>query len=65
MNYKENILELIGETPLVKINNLAKDVKPLVLAKLEYLNPGGSVKDRIAVKMIDIAEEQGLIGATK
>lgn len=61
MNYKENILELIGGTPLVKINNLAKDVKPLVLAKLEYLNPGGSVKDRIAVKMIDNAEEQGLI----
>lgn len=61
MKYANNILELIGNTPLVKLNSVAKNVKPLILAKLEYLNPGGSVKDRIGIKMIEKAEREGLL----
>ena len=56
MNYTENILGLIGATPLVKLSKLAKGIDALVLAKMESLNPGGSVKDRIGVSMIDAAE---------
>ncbi len=59
MNYKNNILELIGNTPLVKLNKLNRGFKPLVLAKIESLNPGGSVKDRIGQAMIDRAEKMG------
>ena len=59
MNYKNNILELIGDTPLVKLNTLNRDLKPLILAKIESLNPGGSVKDRIGRAMIDRAERMG------
>src|SRR5262245_51293988 len=59
MKYKNNILELIGDTPLVKLNKLTRGMKPLVLAKIESLNPGGSVKDRIGQAMIDRAERQG------
>ncbi|HMV47830.1 MAG TPA: pyridoxal-phosphate dependent enzyme [Blastocatellia bacterium] len=59
MNYKNNILELIGDTPLVKLNKLTRGLKPLVLAKIESLNPGGSVKDRIGQAMIDRAERLG------
>jgi cystathionine beta-synthase len=59
MNYKNNILELIGNTPLVKLNKLTRGMKPLVLAKIESLNPGGSVKDRIGQAMIDRAERLG------
>lgn len=59
MNYKNNILELIGDTPLVKLNKLTRGLKPLVLAKIESLNPGGSVKDRIGQAMIDRAERMG------
>jgi cystathionine beta-synthase len=59
MNYKGSILELIGETPLVRINKLTRGMKPLVLAKIESLNPGGSVKDRIGQAMIDRAERMG------
>jgi cystathionine beta-synthase len=61
MNYAKDILDLIGGTPLVKLNEIAKDVSPLILAKLEYLNPGGSSKDRIAVSMLDEAERLGLL----
>jgi len=61
MDYKENILGTIGNTPLVKINKLAEEIPALVLAKYETFNPGNSVKDRMAVKMIDDAEEKGLI----
>lgn len=53
MNYKKNILETIGNTPLVKLNRVAAEVAPTVLAKVEYLNPGGSVKDRIGIKIIE------------
>jgi len=59
MNYKNNILELVGHTPLVKLNKLTKGLKPLVLAKLESLNPGGSVKDRIGIAMVERAERMG------
>lgn len=61
MNYKNNLVEVIGNTPLVKLNALAKGVKALVLVKLEYLNPGGSMKDRIGISMIEDAEKKGLL----
>lgn len=57
----KNILDLIGKTPLVKLNRVTTDVKPTVLAKLEYLNPGGSVKDRIGITMIEDGEKRGLL----
>lgn len=56
-----NILETIGNTPLVKLNNLTKGIKATVLAKIETTNPGNSIKDRMAVKMIADAEEAGLL----
>lgn len=59
--YYNNILETIGNTPLIKLNNLTDGLKGTFLAKVEYFNPGQSVKDRIAVKMIEDAEEKGLI----
>lgn len=59
MKYAENILGTIGNTPLVKINKLTQDIPALVLAKVETFNPGNSVKDRMAVKMIDDAEKDG------
>ena len=59
MEYAENILETIGNTPLVKMNALVKDVDALVLAKYETFNPGNSVKDRMALKMIEDAEADG------
>ncbi len=61
MKYYNNILETIGETPLVKINNIAKDIPALVLGKLEYFNPGNSIKDRIGVALVEDAEKRGLI----
>ena len=59
MQYYESLVELIGNTPLVKLNRVAAGLEPLVLAKIEYFNPGGSVKDRIAVRMIEEAERLG------
>lgn len=59
MQYAENILGTIGDTPLVKLNRVTKDVDALVLAKVETFNPGNSVKDRMAIKMIDDAEADG------
>jgi len=61
MNYYNNIIDLIGKTPLVKLNKLTADSKGLVLAKLESTNPGGSVKDRIGISMIEAAERDGLL----
>lgn len=61
MKYYENILETVGSTPLVKINKLSEGLKPLILAKMEVFNPGGSVKDRPALKMIEEAEKAGLL----
>ncbi len=59
MHYKNNILETIGNTPLIKLNRVATDIPALVLAKVETFNPGNSIKDRMAVKMIDDAEAAG------
>ncbi|QRP47171.1 cystathionine beta-synthase [Amycolatopsis sp. FDAARGOS 1241] len=59
MEYAEHIVDLVGNTPLVKLNSLTTGLKPLVLAKVEYVNPGGSVKDRIALRMIEAAEASG------
>ena len=59
MNYAKNILETIGNTPLVKLNKVTSEVDALVLAKVETFNPGNSVKDRMAVKMVEDAEADG------
>jgi cystathionine beta-synthase len=59
MKYAQSILDLIGNTPLIKLNHVTKGIKATVLVKLEYLNPGGSIKDRIAIKMIEDAERDG------
>jgi cystathionine beta-synthase len=61
MKYYDNVLGLIGHTPLVKLNRLSKGLKPLVLAKMENLNPGFSVKDRIGISMIEAAEREGIL----
>src|SRR5437879_12081438 len=61
MQYYDSILGLIGNTPLVRLNKIAKNVKPIMLLKLESLNPGGSVKDRIGIAMIETAEKQGFV----
>lgn len=57
--WKNNVLETIGNTPLVKINTLTKDIPATVLAKIETTNPGNSIKDRMALKMIEDAERDG------
>jgi cystathionine beta-synthase len=61
MEFHENVLGLIGNTPLVKLNRLAKGVKAKIFAKMENLNPGYSVKDRIGIAMIEAAEREGLL----
>jgi cystathionine beta-synthase len=66
MQYAESILDLVGRTPLVRISRLTRGIgpleqQPLVLAKLETLNPGGSIKDRIGLPMIEAAERDGLL----
>src|SRR5437588_611862 len=53
------VLELVGETPIVRLDSIGRGVEPRLLAKLEYLNPGGSVKDRIGLAMIEKAEREG------
>ncbi|PZR54279.1 cystathionine beta-synthase [Xylanimonas oleitrophica] len=59
MRYAEHISDLVGGTPLVKLNTVTEGLSATILAKVEYLNPGGSVKDRIALKMIEAAEASG------
>ena len=59
MKYFNNILETIGNTPLIKLNTITNDIPATVLAKVEYFNPGNSVKDRMAVKMVEDAEKDG------
>jgi len=61
MDIANSILETIGNTPLVRLNTITKSIDAMVLAKVESFNPGNSVKDRIAVKMIADAEQKGLI----
>jgi cystathionine beta-synthase len=59
MDVKNNILETIGHTPLIRLNKLTKDLPCTVLAKVEYFNPGNSAKDRMALKMVEVAEKDG------
>ncbi len=59
MDIKNNILETIGNTPLIKLNKITKDLPAMVLAKVDYFNPGNSIKDRMAIKMIEVAEKEG------
>ncbi|MEU7865010.1 cystathionine beta-synthase, partial [Nonomuraea sp. NPDC049141] len=61
MRYYDNVVELIGNTPLVRLRNVTAGIQATVLAKVEYLNPGGSVKDRIALRMVEDAEKAGLL----
>ncbi len=61
MRYADNVVELIGNTPLVRLNRVTEGIAATVLAKVEYVNPGGSVKDRIALRMIEEAEKAGLL----
>ena len=61
MRYAESVLELVGNTPLVRLGRVTRGLAPLVLAKVEYLNPGGSVKDRIALLMVEEAERSGAL----
>lgn len=59
MDIKNNILETIGNTPLIKLNKITKQLPCLVLAKVDYFNPGNSIKDRMALKMVEVAEAEG------
>src|SRR5580765_2851974 len=59
MDIKNNILETIGNTPLIKLNKIVKDIPATVLAKVDYFNPGNSIKDRMALKMVEVAEKEG------
>src|SRR5690606_11665739 len=61
MRYVNSVVDLIANTPLVKLNAVTEGIEALVLAKVEYVNPGGSVKDRIATRMIEDAEKAGLL----
>ena len=56
---KESILDTIGDTPLVRLSRIGAGLKPQIVAKLEVFNPGGSIKDRVAVRMIEAAERDG------
>ena len=59
MRFASSVTDLIGGTPLVRLNRVTEGIGATVLAKVEFLNPGGSVKDRIARRIIDAAEESG------
>jgi cystathionine beta-synthase len=61
VRYYDNVVEMIGNTPLVRLHRVAEGVSATVLAKIEYVNPGGSVKDRIALRMVEAAERDGLL----
>ncbi|MDG4774846.1 cystathionine beta-synthase [Solwaraspora sp. WMMD792] len=61
MRYHDSVVDLIGDTPLVRLRNVTAGISATVLAKVEYFNPGGSVKDRIALRMVEAAEQAGLL----
>jgi cystathionine beta-synthase len=61
VKYAEHIADLVGDTPLVKLTSVTEGISATVLAKVEYMNPGGSVKDRIALRMVEAAEESGAL----
>ncbi|MGV8882643.1 MAG: cystathionine beta-synthase [Rhodoglobus sp.] len=62
MKYANSVIDLVGNTPLVRLNRVTEGIAATILVKVEYLNPGGSSKDRIATRIIDDAERQGLLG---
>lgn len=59
MNIKNNILETIGNTPLIRLNKVTRSIPGTILAKVDYFNPGNSIKDRMALKMVEVAEQDG------
>src|SRR5215203_4131726 len=59
MDIKNNILETMGNTPLIRLNKITRSLPCTVLAKVEYFNPGNSIKDRMALKMVEVAEKEG------
>lgn len=59
MDIKNNILETIGNTPMIRLNKVTRDLPCTVLAKVDYFNPGNSIKDRMALKMVEVAEQEG------
>lgn len=59
MDIKQNILETIGNTPLIRLNKITRDLPCQVVAKVDYFNPGNSIKDRMALKMVEVAEKEG------
>ncbi|HPN60229.1 MAG TPA: pyridoxal-phosphate dependent enzyme [Chitinophagaceae bacterium] len=59
MDIKNNILETIGNTPLIRLNKITREIPATVLAKVDYFNPGNSIKDRMALKMVEVAEQEG------
>jgi cystathionine beta-synthase len=63
VRYYDNVVDLIGNTPLVRLRNVTAGIDATVLAKVEYFNPGGSVKDRIALRMVEAAEKAGVLQA--
>ena len=63
MTYVQHISELVGRTPLVRLSAVTRGLSATVLAKVEYLNPGGSVKDRIAARMIEAASDTATISS--
>ena len=58
MQVADSVLALVGNTPLVRLSRIGRGLKPTILGKLEHLNPGGSVKDRIGLLMIEDAEKR-------
>ncbi len=61
MKVFENVLAAIGDTPLIRLNKIVDDVPASVFAKVETFNPGHSIKDRMAIKMVEVAEQEGKI----
>lgn len=61
MKYYQNIIDMIGNTPLIKLNKLNHGIPGTIFAKVEYFNPGNSVKDRMAIKMVEDAEKEGIL----
>src|ERR1044071_5893724 len=61
MEIKNNILETIGNTPLIRLNKITREFPCMVAAKVDYFNPGNSIKDRMALKMVEVAEKEGKI----
>ncbi|MEN9600280.1 MAG: hypothetical protein RL596_2604, partial [Bacteroidota bacterium] len=57
--WKKNVLETIGNTPLIQLNKITAQLPATVLAKVDYFNPGNSIKDRMALKMVQVAEKEG------